>query len=423
MTEQIPSPPHHPSRYTIIVDPLSTGQEYAAAFREAGQIPIAVLSTLEPLETFAASWHPEDFEHIHYFTGDVEALADELRQYEPEYLVPGTESGVMLCDQLVEILAPGTGNVLSLSVARRDKWEMAQALSAAGVPRLQQLLTADPAEAERWLKESDLLGRRIVIKPAKSAAGDDVWVVPENGDWREHFDHVLGRTNKMGVVNDAVLIQEYAEGTEYLVDSYTVDGKHSLVDVCRYTKISRGDKIGIYHRIDFLAADDPEVLAIWPYTQQVLDAVGIRVGCGHSEVMMTTDGPRLIEVAGRPAGGGHQMVSELATGDNHIKRTVAHRVRGEVRDSFDLVQHLRGIFVSAYTRGYFRNREVFDGIESLKSFHWMKILHEEDAIVPESVDLFTCLAWVILIHSDAQTLDDDYRRVLEMEAAIVIDEA
>jgi hypothetical protein len=29
---------------------------------------------------------------------------------------------------------------------------------------------------------------------------------------------------------------------------------------------------------------------------------------------------------------------------------------------------------------------------------------------------------VILIHSDAQTLDDDYRRVLEMEAAIVIDE-
>jgi len=39
--------------------------------------------------------------------------------------------------------------------------------------------------------------------------------------------------------------------------------------------------------------------------------------------MMTVDGPRLIEVAARPAGGGHQMVSELATGDNHIKRTVA----------------------------------------------------------------------------------------------------
>ena len=50
--------------------------------------------------------------------------------------------------------------------------------------------------------------------------------------------------------------------------------------------------------------------------------------------------------------------------------------------------------------GYFRNRDVFDGIDALKSFHWMKILYDEDAVVPETVDLFTCLAWVILIHSD-----------------------
>jgi hypothetical protein len=115
------------------------------------------------------------------------------------------------------------------------------------------------------------------------------------------------------------------------------------------------------------------------------------------------------------------MVSELATGDNHIKRTVAHRVRGEVRTGFDLVQHLRGVFVIAPQEGYFRNRDVFDGIDELKSFHWMKILYDEDAVVPETVDLFTCLAWVILIHSDPATLDADYHRVLEMEAGIVIE--
>ena len=409
------------SQYTIIVDPLSTGQEYPAAFKEAGQIPVAVLSGSEPPPAYTTSWHPDDFEHVHYFTGDVSALADELRVYEPEYLVPGAESGVELCDQLTEILVPGTGNVPELAAARRDKWQMAQALSAAGVPRLRQFLTSDPVEAENWLKENDLLGKRLVIKPPKSAAGDEVYVVFEDGDWRERFDRVLGRTNKMGLTNEAVLIQEYAEGTEYLVDSYSVDGVHSLVDVCRYTKVSRGDKIGIYHRIDFLAADDPEVLAVWPYTQQVLDAVGIRIGCGHSEIMLTPDGPRLIEVAARPAGGGHQMVSDLATGDNHIKRTVAHRVRGEVRSSFDLVQHLRGIFISAVREGYFRNREVLAPAEELKSFHWMKILYDEDAVVPETVDLFTCLAWVILIHSDAATLDDDYQKVLAMEAAIIIE--
>ena len=235
------------------------------------------------------------------------------------------------------------------------------------------------------------------------------------------FDMVLGRRNLTGGRNEAVLVQEYAEGTEFLVDSYSVDGRHGLVDVCRYAKSRRADRIGIYDRVQFLPPDSAAVAVVWDYARRVLDAVGIRNGCAHTEVMLTAAGPRLVETAARPAGGGHQGIKLAATGDNQIHRTVAHRVHGEFRDGFDLVQHLRGIFISAYRDGYFRNREVFDGIEALKSFHWMKILHDEDAIVPETVDLFTCLAWVILIHSDPATLDADYHRVLEMEAGIVIE--
>jgi hypothetical protein len=409
------------SKYVLIVDPLSTGQEYAEAFKAAGRIPIAVLSSPEPSRGMLRTWHPENFEQVHRFDGDVRKLAAELEQYEAGYLVPGTESAVLLTDELIEILAPGTGNVPELSLARRDKWQMAQALERAGVPHLRQLCTDDAVVAAQWLEDNALLDGRVVIKPPRSGSGDDVFVVTEDG-WRERFDYVLGRTNRMGQTNEAVLIQEYAEGTEYLVDSYTVDGVHSLVDVCRYTKISRGDKIGIYQRIDFLGADDPEVLVLWPYIQQVLDAVGVRVGCGHSEVMLTADGPRLIEIAARPAGGGHQLISELATGDNHIKRTVAHRVRGEVRDSFDLVQQVRGVFISANRTGYWTNRDALDGIRELKSFHWMTILRDPGTVVPETVDLTTCLAWVVLLHSDPKTLDDDYQRVLEMEAAVVIEE-
>jgi len=43
------------SNYTVIVDPLSTGQEYAAAFREAGRLPIAVLSAAEPPAAYTGS--------------------------------------------------------------------------------------------------------------------------------------------------------------------------------------------------------------------------------------------------------------------------------------------------------------------------------------------------------------------------------
>jgi phosphoribosylamine-glycine ligase len=406
------------SEYVVIVDPLSTGQEYAPAFRAAGRIPIAVISS-NPNRELASSWHPENFDRVHHFDGDIAKLAAELAQYDVGYLVPGTESGVLLTDQLIEILAPGTGNVPELTLARRDKWQMAKAVEAAGIPQLRQLCTDDAAIAGQWLQDSGLLPGRLVIKPPRSGSGNDVFVVDENG-WRDRFDYVLGRTNPTGLPNEAVLIQEYAEGTEYLVDTYSVDGVHSLVDVCRYTKTSRGDKIGIYQRIDFLDAGDPEVEVVWPYVQRVLDAVGVRVGCGHTEVMVTPDGPRLIETAARPAGGGHQLISDLATGDNHVKRTVAHRVRGEVRDGFQLIQQVRGVFVSATRTGYWNNREVLDGIRRLKSFHWMAILRDPGTVVPETVDLSSCLAWVVLLHSDPATLNEDYQKVRKMEAAIII---
>jgi len=69
------------------------------------------------------------------------------------------------------------------------------------------------------------------------------------------FDQILGKINLVGQRNDAVVVEEFAEGTEYLIDSYSVDGKHGLVDVCRYNKVQRGDSIGVYDLVNFIAPD------------------------------------------------------------------------------------------------------------------------------------------------------------------------
>jgi hypothetical protein len=121
-------------RYAIIVDPLSTGREYAGAFRNEGVIPIAVLSTPKPVPVMAGSWHPENFEHVYYFDGDytperIDSLAADLAKYDPICIVPGCESAIRLYEALIVRLLPGAGNVPELADARRDKWEMAKAVA------------------------------------------------------------------------------------------------------------------------------------------------------------------------------------------------------------------------------------------------------------------------------------------------------
>jgi hypothetical protein len=406
------------TRYAVIVDPVATGQEYPHAFRDAGCAPVAVLSTAEPFS--ASTWHPEHFDHVHVFGGDLEGLASELRVYKPEYLVPGAETGVELADALVELIAPGSGNRYELGAARRDKWAMARALARAGVPHLRQLCTDDPAQVADWLREIGLQGEPIVLKPPRSAGGDNVHLLPAAADWRPAFDAILGTANALNEINAKVLVSEYAKGTELLVDTYSVDGEHGLVDVCRYTKRQFDDRIGIYDCVEFLAPDDPDVQAVWPYTRQVLDAVGVHNGCGHTEVMLTPSGPRLIEIGSRPAGGGHQHICEVATGDNHIKRTVAHRERGEFKPSYELVKHLRAVFISAPHAGVWRNAEALDAVTSLSSYHAQHRPYRTGDTVPATRDIFSLLACVILASPDRDAVDADYRQIKALETLLDI---
>lgn len=410
-------------RYAVIVDPLGTGQEYAAEFGAAGVEPVAVLSLAEPPKMYAASWHPENFRRIHVFDGDLAALADLLRGYQPLCVIPGAEMGVELAEALVELVVPGTGHLPGLAPARRDKWQMALAMHRAGVPYLRQTCSADPGQIERWLRETGLAGQRIVLKPPKSVGTDNVHIVPEGGDWRPFFGQIYGALNTAGGYNEAVLAEEFAAGTEYMIDSYSAGGRHGLVDVCRYTKLQRGDRIGIYDLVDFLPPGHPDVQVLWPYTQQVLDAVGMRNGCGHTEVIITADGPRLLEVAARPAGGGHQMITKLATGTNHIERTVAHRVRGEFSAGYELVQHVCSVVISAPRAGIWRNAEIFDGVDQLGTYYAKYFAGGTGDWVPASNDIYTYLGWVVLASPDEQAMAADYRRIKELESQIKIDPA
>lgn len=65
----------------------------------------------------------------------------------------------------------------------------------------------------------------------------------------------------------------------------------------------RGNRLGIYDMGDTLDPADPRTATLYAYAAQVADAVGIRNASGHAEVILTSEGPRLVEIAGRFSGG------------------------------------------------------------------------------------------------------------------------
>jgi hypothetical protein len=389
---------------------------FASAFRQRGVVPVTVMSTPEPLPKFVkkSTWYPEDFDAVHFYDGDFGKLVDLVRGYDPVCDIAGNERGVELTAELVDAVLPGTGNVPGSAKAQRDKGEMALALERAGVPGPKTISTADPDEIAAWIELNGLAGRSLIVKPAASAGTDNVHLIQPGGDWRRYFEGILGLVNGFGLRNDTVIVQEYLEGPEYIVDLYSVDGQHGLVDVCVYAKHDRGARIGIYDVADFLPPDHPDVQLLAEYTKQAATAVGIRNGSTHAEVILTKEGPRLVELAARYSGSCMMLSGSLATGDNQIERTVRHHLDGEFTPGYELLREVRTVWLCSDHAGPVRHMEILSAISDLPTVHKMSI-PPDGRFMPMTNDVTTSLGWIIQGAADWADIERDYERIRELE--------
>ncbi|MFI6095321.1 ATP-grasp domain-containing protein [Lentzea sp. NPDC051213] len=408
-------------RSIVVVDPYSAGKGIAPAFAERGVEAIAVLTTPEPPAGLARTWFPDNYREVHVLAG-LDELAEKLTEHDPVAVVPGTETGVETAEALSELIAPGRSNVLTLSSARRDKWQMAVALRTADVPHLRQISSDSADEVAGWLRREGLENSPIVLKPQESGGTDDVFVSMPGDDWREKFHRIFGSVNKLNLRNDKVLVQELAVGTEYEVDTYSVDGRHGLSAVWRYAKERRGDRLGIYLSNTLVSPSEPVVDVLFEYVCQVLDATGVRNGPAHVEVMITEDGPRLIEIGARLAGAQQQELTLVGAQESQITRMVRHRVDGDPSVArYTQHQQVKSVYLSSPAAGVLGNAARLDELESLlPSLLRAELPYREGATVPRTDDLWTSLGCVVLATTDLEQLERDEALVREIEMELTV---
>jgi len=417
-------PRSDPNGPAVIVDPYSSGGMYAPTFAEAGVPAVAVLSRPTIMDVYRPSYHPEHFTEVIAFDGNLEPVAGRLAELAPRCILPGTEIGVELADRLAALVTPDLANVPALTAARRDKWEMAAAASAAGIPVLAQICTHDPGEVAAWIEREQLAGRDLVVKPPKSASTDGVTRVPRGAGWREAFEAQLGRPNKWDIVNDRMLVQEYATGTEYVVDAFSHGGVHTITDVCRYRKMANGPYMAVYDSMEWLPPDEPGIAELVGYTKAVLDAVGLRNGAAHVEVMRTAAGPRLIEINARPHGGGQPRFCLVATGDSQVHRAVRHFASREpVPEHYELLLHTLVVFLVSRRAGILRNVETLDAVRQLPSHHYAAIGVNNGDRIEMTRDLLSTLSlgFVVLTNQDRHQMMIDYAAVRRIEQTLVVE--
>lgn len=298
----------------VIVDGYSNSGAYVAEYAGLGVDALHVRSTAEFLPKMVPpdlSVYRETF--VCADADAVDATVDALRGYAPIAVVAGQEPGVPLADLLSERLGVAT-NGTAKSPARRDKFTMIETVRAAGLHCAGQFVGSDPAGITGWAR--DLGSYPVVVKPRSSSSSDNVFICRSEAEVSQAARAVLAGITMYDQRNTDVLVQSYLDGTEYIVDTVSANGRHTVCGVWRYDKNLLPSGRPVYDLDVLQDPDAPHVRELIAYVLRVLDALGIEHGPGHAEVIMTESGPALVELGARLNGNMNPAHHEAFSGTN-----------------------------------------------------------------------------------------------------------
>lgn len=403
-------------RLLAIVDAYSTGRRLAPAFHQRGWKTIHVRS-INPPDVFQKSFVPDDFCENLVHTGNLGRLGAELEKRGVQAVVPGCESGVILADALNDLLNL-SWNRSDTSVLRRDKYRMIEAVRRSGLRAPMQMLASSGTDVRRWQGDPPSRDVPIVVKPLNSGGTDGVTFCATLDAAARAVDELSGQTNRFGFRNDQILLQEFLEGTEWVVNSVSWKGRHKVTDLWRLAK-KRVEGAGyVYDYSELMPGAGQIGQTLVRYMRRALEVLGIDYGAAHAELMMTAGGPVLIEVGARFPGTLDPKAMIRGLGANQIDElaeVVTDPDRFDWTEDLRLREHVLKVHLISDRYGVIRDLPLVHELKRLRTFHSHHIsLAAGDSIRP-TVDLFSSPGPVYLI-GPKKDVFDDYRALRDLEA-------
>ncbi|RHY25963.1 hypothetical protein DYB32_007986 [Aphanomyces invadans] len=432
----LPNTVANPTKMVVVVDPFSTGAVVAQRVISRGFSCICLYSNLLENMESVANLVPDGIAlefaaTVEHAGSSVQDTVDLLMAAATDYchggsveivaIIPGAETGVLLADAISEVLDT-TGNDMNYTEARRDKYLMGEALRHAGIRAVKQAKCTEWSQVAAFIKTLPQ-PLEVVLKPVNSAGTEDVTLCLSEDEAHKTFDAILGKVNGLGLTNTCVLVQEFLDGDEYVIDTVSCRGHHKVTAIWKYDKRRVNDAAFVYFGLSVVPAADDVVNALIDYQFTVLDALGFQNGPGHGEVKFCRGAPVLIEVGARCHGGEGAWVpiADTCVGYNQVDVAVDVYVgRLEVFDllperPLKLPQYGCEVMLVSYQDGVLRGLPGLAEITKMPSFLRKDLLVKVGDSVRRTIDMFTTPGSILLIHTDPDVLDADRRRIRELE--------
>lgn len=289
----------------LIVNPISSAEYLAAALKKAAIYSIALYFKNPFLKSELKKNlfdHELCFEHF-----DLSLIIQKLSLYPINFVINGNEFYTHYTDLIAEKITPSYYNSPQCSHHRSNKFWMQECLKQHNLPHIKQIKVSRDEVKLDALCEFNF---PVFIKPVNGAAS----VGGVKANRIEECIPLLKRQPEYfdGGRLDEFVIQEYIQGEEFVIDSFSINNEHYITGVYRYQKEIIGNTPA--YRYCEVVHDQSLIGRVCLFAKSVLSACGLHYGFAHTELFLTPNSPYLIEINPRINGaqGATNKIGKLA---------------------------------------------------------------------------------------------------------------
>ncbi|GIQ67832.1 ATP-grasp domain-containing protein [Xylanibacillus composti] len=253
-------------------------------------------------------------------TNDTDSLIENLRSYR-------FDGVITVCDYYIDTVRE-VAKALQLPcpfptdvAAVRHKHLLRQALDRAGLANPSYRLAHVWEEVRQAAAE---IGYPLVLKPVDLASSAYVKLIQNENELQEAYQalEAFPRNFRDQARDCAYLLEAFMEGEEISVESVSYDGNTTILGMT--DKSITGTPFFIENGHMFPARlDEGTQAAVRAYVLDALKAAGFDHGIAHTEVKLTPDGPRIVEINPRTAGNYIVELMRRVTGIDLLESFVA----------------------------------------------------------------------------------------------------
>lgn len=236
---------------------------------------------------------------------DVVEVSNALAGLKLSAVITFSQFRLIAVSQIARNLGLKTTSEEAISLAI-DKFALRKAMDNAGAPSVKCLkLNASTASKDILSK----IGLPCIFKPSKGHSSLSVVLVRTV----DQLDIIL-RDSIANLPSNEVIVEEYLEGPLYSLESVTTSrGRHLFWGFT--DRVLTTDFIEMGATFPVMTPDGASAKAL---AAQALDAIGFDFGSCHTEMIFTTNGPRIVEVNPRIGGSGISRLIERASGQDIV---------------------------------------------------------------------------------------------------------